>query len=771
MGTPISFNSGTTATYTTGVFKRGTIGLNLANSLASNTNWWNGVDVTATQYLIYSDIYSQGQSTFAGSRPTAWTTPDLTDASLIALINTLPDRVGLPIFTTVSQATNWLNQTGKYFLIKTGYENIVTSNLTLNLDPAWYTSYPGTGTAWNDISGNYFNFTLINGVGFSTIGQGSLSFDGTDDISTGYVSNINSTAGQYNTVTFWMYWAGNSGGFPFELGGYRLWTPDTNFGFNTGNSDIYGIDGTPLINTWVHVTAVFYNGAYTGNNKLYINGVLQTLTQRVGSASSGTATAGVAIGGFQGGASVYPFQGKIGPFQIYNGELTQAQILQNFNAQSYRFGINNLISTSGLSNYWESDNQLSYAGTGTNILDLSGNNNSSTLVNGSYSSSLGAFIIDASNEAIVTPGVADGQEWTIGILLRRDGNPQGGYGRVAGTYPAIDRGEIALLNNAGQIGLNPPLSDGWLNTGVVLDTNEIAYITVYFSRTSGQSGNIKLWKNGVLVYNLTSNNADKGGITTYFIGNRSDYNGEYLPSTYWSTQIYNRQLSTTEVLQNYYQGNIVTSNLVLFLDASNIISYPTTGTVWKDLTTNGNNGTLQNGVSFSSANGGILTFDGTNDQVATNINRGNLGNTMSIDAFFRYTGNAGDGYRPIIGGNDTGSGTEFFLGKNSGNNNFGIQDGNYIYNFITDSSVFDSKWHHMCYTYENGEGKLYLDGEFKAVGSFSKCNDSEQIYIGAEVQEGYWWKGDIGKVSYYTKTLNAIEVQQNYNAQKSRFGL
>ena len=297
MGTPISFNSGTTATYTTGVFKRGTIGLNLANSLASNTNWWNGVDVTATQYLIYSDIYSQGQSTFAGSRPTAWTTPDLTDASLIALINTLPDRVGLPIFTTVTQATNWLNQTGKYFLIKTGYENIVTSNLTLNLDPAWYTSYPGTGTAWNDISGNYFNFTLINGVGFSTIGQGSLSFDGTDDISTGYVSNINSTAGQYNTVTFWMYWAGNSGGFPFELGGYRLWTPGTNFGFNVGNGDLYGIDGTPLINTWVHVTAVFYNGAYTGNNKLYINGVSQTLTQRVGSASSGTASTGVAIGG------------------------------------------------------------------------------------------------------------------------------------------------------------------------------------------------------------------------------------------------------------------------------------------------------------------------------------------------------------------------------------------------------------------------------------------------------------------------------------------
>jgi hypothetical protein len=756
MGTPISFNSGTTATYTTGVFKRGTIGLNLANSLASNTNWWNGVDVTATQYLIYSDIYSQGQSTFAGSRPTAWTTPDLTDASLIALINTLPDRVGLPIFTTVSQATNWLNQTGKYFLIKTGYENIVTSNLTLNLDPAWYTSYPGTGTAWNDISGNYFNFTLINGVGFSTIGQGSLSFDGTDDISTGYVSNINSTAGQYNTVTFWMYWAGNSSGFPFELGGYRLWTPGTNFGFNVGNGDLYGIDGTPLINTWVHVTAVFYNGAYTGNNKLYINGVSQTLTQRVGSASSGTATAGVAIGGYGGVYSAYPFQGKIGPFQIYNGELTQAQILQNFNAQSYRFGVNNDVVTSGLLLYLDANDKLSYPGTGTVWYDLSGNNANATLINSPTWNSNGYFTFDAIDDVI--DGINVPQDYIdLHIQMYSDGGNGTGLEMVVSKYNDYDKsfrtsnGIFRHNNNGGD-------ANDWNYLNTQYDYVDGNFLTTDYSIT-GDWHFVRLARTNPtfdppFVYSLSSNFYDRG------------YLGKIR-----KVLMYNRTLSPSEVVQNYYQGNVVTSNLVLFLDASNIISYPTTGTVWKDLTTNGNNGTLQNGVSFSSANGGILTFDGTNDQVATNINRGNLGNTMSIDAFFRYTGNAGDGYRPIIGGNDTGSGTEFFLGKNSGNNNFGIQDGNYIYNFITDSSVFDSKWHHMCYTYENGEGKLYLDGEFKAVGSFSKCNDSEQIYIGAEVQEGYWWKGDIGKVSYYTKTLNAIEVQQNYNAQKSRFGL
>ena len=774
MGTPISFNSGTTTTYTTGVFKRGTIGLNLANSLASNTNWWNGVDVTATQYLIYSDIYSQGQSTFAGSRPTAWTTPDLTDASLIALINTLPDRVGLPIFTTVSQATNWLNQTGKYFLIKTGYENIVTSNLTLNLDPAWYTSYPGTGTAWNDISGNNSNFTLINGVGFSTIGQGSLSFDGADDYATGNVSNINSTAGQYNTVTFWMYWAGNSGGFPFELGGYRLWTPGTNFGFNTGNSDIYGIDGTPLINTWVHVTAVFYNGAYTGNNKLYINGVLQTLTQRVGSASSGTATAGVAIGGFQGGFGQYPFQGKIGPFQIYNGELTQAQILQNFNAQAYRFGVNNLVSTSGLSTYWDAGNGLSYVGTGTNILDLSGNNNTSTLVNGTYSSSLGAFTIDASNEAIVTPGVNDSQEWTIGLFVRRDGNPQGGYGRVAGTYPAIDRGEIALLNNTGNIGLNPPLSDGWLDTGVVLASNEIAYLTAYFSRIPGQAGNIKLWKNGVLVYNLTSSNSDKGGITTYFIGNRSDYNGEYLPSTYWSTQIYNRQLSTAEVLQNYYQGNIVTDGLRMYVDASNLVSYLWSGTSWLDLTANNNDVTLYNGPTYSSIGGGSIFFDGTDDYAtAPGSSSTNISDVLTAEVWVYYE--SGNGR--IFQKDDWGSGTYtrcWEIGGYAGQFRIEMWHSNGVGAIGYGNSLTVNGWTHLIMTFDGTDIRMYQNSVLVSTINFPgdiRTDINTPITIGGRWSSGEWLDGAVGLARIYNKAFNALEVSQNYQAQKSRFGL
>ena len=60
---------------------------------------------------------------------------------------------------------------------------------------------------------------------------------------------------------------------------------------------------------------------------------------------------------------------------------------------------------------------------------------------------------------------------------------------------------------------------------------------------------------------------------------------------------------------------IVTNGLVLCLDASDIKSYPKSGTTWFDRSGNGNNGTLVNGVGYSSGNGGVLAFDGVDDYV------------------------------------------------------------------------------------------------------------------------------------------------------------
>jgi hypothetical protein len=65
-----------------------------------------------------------------------------------------------------------------------------------------------------------------------------------------------------------------------------------------------------------------------------------------------------------------------------------------------------------------------------------------------------------------------------------------------------------------------------------------------------------------------------------------------------------------------HSPSIITQNLVLCLDAANSKSYPGSGTTWTDLSGNGNNGTLANGVGYNSGNGGALVFDGVDDYVS-----------------------------------------------------------------------------------------------------------------------------------------------------------
>jgi hypothetical protein len=91
-----------------------------------------------------------------------------------------------------------------------------------------------------------------------------------------------------------------------------------------------------------------------------------------------------------------------------------------------------------------------------------------------------------------------------------------------------------------------------------------------------------------------------------------------------------------------HSPRIVTDGLVLCLDAANKRSYPGAGTTWIDLTANKNNGTLVNGPTFDSANGGSIVFDGTNDRVdcgATNAIIGNNPAAVSLITWFKTDNN------------------------------------------------------------------------------------------------------------------------------------
>ncbi|MBZ0132177.1 MAG: LamG domain-containing protein [Rhodocyclaceae bacterium] len=142
----------------------------------------------------------------------------------------------------------------------------------------------------------------------------------------------NTAAGAKTTVSFWMYWNGANSVMPVGWFRHDLWLVSGHFGFNTAASDVFGISSAGLANRWVHVSAVFTNGS-VASNKLYIDGVPQTLTQRQNTPSLGNAVvnANLRVSGWQSDAG-YRFRSRIDEVNVFDGEMTQSQVLAQYNA-------------------------------------------------------------------------------------------------------------------------------------------------------------------------------------------------------------------------------------------------------------------------------------------------------------------------------------------------------------------------------------------------------------------------------------------------------
>ncbi len=137
---------------------------------------------------------------------------------------------------------------------------------------------------------------------------------------------VSTAAGDKTSVAFWMYWDGTDGVMPIGWDKHDLLLQGGSFGFSTADTDIYGISSANLANGWHHVVAVFTNGSVS-SNQLYVDGVLKTLTQRLGAPNLGNATVGstLQIGGWtQDG--LYRFSGRIDEVKIYKDALDQAAV-------------------------------------------------------------------------------------------------------------------------------------------------------------------------------------------------------------------------------------------------------------------------------------------------------------------------------------------------------------------------------------------------------------------------------------------------------------
>jgi hypothetical protein len=219
--------------------------------------------------------------------------------------------------------------------------------------------------------------------------------------------------------------------------------------------------------------------------------------------------------------------------------------------------------------------------------------------------------------------------------------------------------------------------------------------------------------------------------------------------------------------------------MVLNLDAANAKSYPKSGTVWNDLSGNRNNGTLTNGPTFSSDNGGNIAFDGIDDYVNTFSAAGLT--TFTISFWARTTETRS---------NPTTWQRRAFIGKsNSGDasGDFGITvDGGYLgywsglgtndTSYLSSLLISDNSWRNIVVTNTGSSTVMYVNGSIITASILisGKQLNSEQFWIGGKggsEAPGSYCVCSIANLLFYAFAISDNQIQQNYNAQKSRFGL
>lgn len=194
-----------------------------------------------------------------------------------------------------------------------GGPELVYEGLELLLDASNRKSYPGTGTAWFDLSGKGRNFTLDgsgitwNSEGYFSLADGGATYAGATSTST------------TSTVVFWMrttdlqalFWEGDTSGF--YLGAY-----------SAGNKEYYNFCGSPQFLMDTIDTANIYD--------FFPNNIWRMIEFKNTNLSTWTVSKFNKYGSFTFG------NGAVGSILIYNRNLTAQESTQNYYAFKSKFG-------------------------------------------------------------------------------------------------------------------------------------------------------------------------------------------------------------------------------------------------------------------------------------------------------------------------------------------------------------------------------------------------------------------------------------------------
>jgi hypothetical protein len=137
-----------------------------------------------------------------------------------------------------------------------------------------------------------------------------------------------------------------SNGMPFGFDRYDVWANGGRLGFNTAASDIYGLTSTQvtnlgLLSQWKHYVFEMRTDVSYSNNKIYINGQNQSLSQVAGTENASLRSFNSGNGRISSWlfSDVFFIAMDLAQFRTYNRALTASEIVQNYNATKRRYGL------------------------------------------------------------------------------------------------------------------------------------------------------------------------------------------------------------------------------------------------------------------------------------------------------------------------------------------------------------------------------------------------------------------------------------------------
>jgi len=311
------------------------------------------------------------------------------------------------------------------------------------------------------------------------------------------------------------------------------------------------------------------------------------------------------------------------------------------------------------------------------------------------------------------------------------------------------------------------------NPGIFDAAGRASAHSLIFTRSAASGGSYtgKVYIDGVLKRTASFTGVNSAEMLT--IGKEYEGGGYPFKGKVWQALVLSKELTAADV--SSLHTKLAAKQRYCTAPTCPAVAYyhqnvqPLAGGKMKDLGPRCNDGTVSGSVS---ASGDHLVFnDGSID---IGVSMGSLiamsggSGAYTVAAWFQYTGTDGQTYSALFGGKDSGGGTEWFIGKHSGNTNLGIQDGNYVSSMVSNPGIFDAAGrasaHSLIFTRSAASGgsytgKVYIDGVLKRTASFTGVNSAEMLTIGKEYEGGgYPFKGKVWQALVLPSELDASQV-------------